>query len=73
VVVDGLATTVLPVVDERLAVGAQEYEMAPEAVSIVLSPEQMAVEGLVVIAGSPFTTTSIFVLGPSQLLFLPSN
>lgn len=58
VVEAGLASTEAPVVAESPAGGSQVYVSAPDAVSVVLSPEQM-LWSLTVTVGSGFTTISI--------------
>ena len=57
VVAVGFAVTVVPVVAERPADGLQEKLLAPEAVSVVLPPAQIALVPVTSTTGVPFTAT----------------
>lgn len=59
VVLVGLAVTEDPVVAERPVDGDHEYEVAPETLSPVLPPLQIATDGLVVRDGVGFTETVV--------------
>ena len=52
----GVATTLVPEVDDKLPPGDQLYEMAPLAVSVAEDPAHIVGE-LTVIAGNVFTVT----------------
>jgi hypothetical protein len=57
VVVVGLAVTDPPAVAERPVAGLQENAFAPEAVSTVLPPRQMAFVPVTEMTGTEFTAT----------------
>ena len=57
VVVVGFAAIVEPVVADKPVAGLQENVLAPDAISVVLPPVQIALLPAIVTTGTPFTAT----------------